>query len=484
MKARLTIVCALLVIASGSSAAPGSSSGVVIPPRLDPHRSLAVTDQSILAPFTLERVLSQLVSQSGVLGLTAHGLYAQWWDIENEAPGFGTGVHCDDQTTRSGVSGLNGFPWECPREEGRQADLGPSLGRGLPYKPVGLFNRFDLAPADGSNCGEYRIEFARDNSTPSARRNLVIFEAVLPNPNPRLGLEGCRPVADFWANLSTIASDATVSAKLDSFYFSGLPGFEPVVHVDHYGMQLGADGKGVATGQIRSNQFMQDEWTLRQFALTKDCRCGPCRLVMVPAPVADNPYGELFRSASTEPLAPDLRAAFISSVASLAKNDANRFAWTPPNRVNAAESQNAANDASIPFRTSDYLERFSRNGPNDTFRRAINDELIRLRSSLTAEDIVARALSLSCAGCHGLAPTDLGDGVEIPFPKFTHVDEENPTNGRFPLSDALEEVFLPHRVKVLQDFLAGTLVLGAPAMSTHAIALPPSSSSSARKTPG
>src|SRR4051812_40841859 len=45
---------------------------------IDVRRSLAVTEQSILSRFSLQRVLSQLATQSGVPGLTATALFQQW----------------------------------------------------------------------------------------------------------------------------------------------------------------------------------------------------------------------------------------------------------------------------------------------------------------------------------------------------------------------------------------------------------------------
>src|SRR5690349_8337399 len=51
-------------------------------PVVDVRRSLAITDQPILANFTLQRVLSQLIATSGVSGVTATALFQQWWDTQ------------------------------------------------------------------------------------------------------------------------------------------------------------------------------------------------------------------------------------------------------------------------------------------------------------------------------------------------------------------------------------------------------------------
>src|SRR5690349_16811 len=66
------------------------------------------------------------------------------------------------------------------------------------YVPLALTNRFDLAPANGANCGQYRAIYARRTNVETDRLH-IIFEATLPNPDPAAGLAGCRPVAEFWA---------------------------------------------------------------------------------------------------------------------------------------------------------------------------------------------------------------------------------------------------------------------------------------------
>jgi hypothetical protein len=70
----LTVLSATMlgVVAAG---APGQAA-----PRrtLDARRSLVVTEVAILSRFPLQRVLDQLVVQSGVAGLTALDLFHQW----------------------------------------------------------------------------------------------------------------------------------------------------------------------------------------------------------------------------------------------------------------------------------------------------------------------------------------------------------------------------------------------------------------------
>jgi hypothetical protein len=145
---------------TGSSAALSTT--------IDARRSLAVTDQVILARFSLQRVLDQLVAQSGVSGLTSRRLFQQWWDTQNPKPGLGLGPHCDDQSDASGPS-LNGFPYTCRAapSEGAQASCDPFAPNSpCAYIPIGLFNRFDMMPENGEYCGEYRCTPKRAASRP------------------------------------------------------------------------------------------------------------------------------------------------------------------------------------------------------------------------------------------------------------------------------------------------------------------------------
>src|SRR5439155_17228771 len=116
-------------------------------------------------------------------------------------------------------------------------------------------NRLDLAHQGWRNCGEHRIIYGKRGSGIS--KNLIIFEAVLPNPRPGCR-EGCVPVAEFWKSLSAIDDPVARAQQLELFYYTGLSVFRPVVHVDHYSSKgvTGAYGSS-GSGQIRTNQFLQ-----------------------------------------------------------------------------------------------------------------------------------------------------------------------------------------------------------------------------------
>jgi len=414
-------------------------------PTLDTRRSFAATEVDITSQFSLQAVLNQLAAQNGTAGLSGADLFRELWDTQNPSPGQpdlpAGGPHCSDN---GGT--LNTFPYPCRTAEGQQAVTGASPNI-TSYSAVGLFNRFDLAPADGADCGEYRIVFAK--TTGGGTRSFIIFEAVLPNPRTDLGLEGCRPVANFWRDLTSDPTPSSRATKLKSFYFTGLTGFSPVVHYANYG----ANPRGV--GQVRVNMFIGSPWFLREFKTSRTCPSTGCTLKFVPSTVKTNPFGGLFKAGSSLPLAADFQTNFFpSQVAALATGDVNTFNYTVPDKYNAGGS-----DSQTFGGVDDYLTQF--NG-NTNLRNAIQAQLTTMGSPLTPENIVARAQALSCGGCHQSSTgANLGGGITFPFSAgFVHNTENQetgPEGQRFILSDALTLTFLPHRAQVMASFLGKTV---------------------------
>ena len=133
--------------------------------------------------------------------------------------------------------------------------------------PIALFNRLDLAPEDWSNCGEHRIVYSfkapiPQSSGPPARL-FLIFEARVDNASPqKSGFEGCRPVANFWRDLSDENDVSKRAQRLEDFYYKGISGVSgPVVQAKNYGGPL---------GQVRGNLFVnapgtQPLWQLREW---------------------------------------------------------------------------------------------------------------------------------------------------------------------------------------------------------------------------
>jgi hypothetical protein len=424
-------------------------------PPVDPRLSLMITDESVTARFTFEEFMARLASQSPI-PLTAQTLFDQWMDTNNAAPGLGLGAHCNDTVDEAGVATKNGFAVQCPRAEGRQ--VGASVfdpASPDSYVAIALVNRFDLAslPAQGNDCGEYRIVFAkRSGMTDRLNRNLVVFEGVLPNPghNGR-DLSGCLPVVRFWNELSGIADTAERADRLHSFFYQGLPGFAPVVRAAAYG-----NASTRAKGQVRTNQFMQRNWLLRQYSLQVEGGV----LRFRPDPAKGNPEGLLFNETIDHPKGAGFREAFLDAVASLRVNDVNRF-----NMDSLAETFKAFDsDAEDPLKTN-YTNQFA-NSPG--FAASIQTRLTPTDGEpvLTPADIVARAQAMSCAGCHQLSNNrNVGGGITWPASLgFVHIaeDQTEPVPGagadvrRFLISPALRDVYLPHRQRVMDAFVGRT----------------------------
>lgn len=420
---------------------------------VDPRRSLVVTEQSILARFSLERVLTQLAAQSGVPGLTALQLFQQWWDTQNPKPGSFAGAHCDDAVDGNGEPVLNGFPYFCRAgAEGAQASCDPfAPSSSCAYIPIGLFNRFDQAPENGAHCGEYRIVYAKESGvTSTSDRNLVIFEAVLPNPHPQQGLKGCQQVVRTWADLTNQASAAARADALEDFYFDGQGAIGPVISVDNFG------NNALGAGQIRTNQFSNTTtgWSLREFKLVRTCSGQSCTaLRFAPVTNKQNAFGPLFSPTSALPAAAGFRAFFPSQVAALNANTIAALDINVTDTFNTGQSQ-ASGASAAEMRYGDHFG----TGPS-ALRDALQVQLTELGSALSPDDIVRRAQALSCAGCHRLNNNvALGGGLTWPPSLgFTHVTERETEvvagETRFVLSEALLNVFLPARKLIIDDYL-------------------------------
>ncbi|HEY6557888.1 MAG TPA: hypothetical protein VI072_11475 [Polyangiaceae bacterium] len=421
---------------------------------IDARRSLAITDEQILARFSFRRVLDQLVSQSGVPGLTALSLFQQWWDTQNPGPGLGLGPHCDDTTDANGLPTLNGFPYDCrpAPSEGIQAQADP-FAEPLAtnpdaYIPVGLFMRPDLARQSARSCGEYRIVYAkRSGITNNRDRNLIIFEAALSNPRPDGALLGCKPLAAFLANLSSKPQLNVRATDLERLFFTGVNGFPPAIHVTHFG------DNAFDLGQIRTNQFINitpSIWTLREFKLVRHFTGStPDALQIVPVTVKNNPFGPLMGASDSHALTPEFQESQASRMVhhlSVSNFAAESFAFPDP--FNSGQSHASASTE------NNYVLQFA--SAPESFRSELDAALAARGSTLTATNIIQRAQALSCAGCHRLNNNmDVGGGVTWPRSLgFTHVTE-NATeivggSQRFVLSEAMVNAFLPERVALLK----------------------------------
>lgn len=408
-------------------------------------RSLVVTDPEVLARFSFARTMTALRTSIALArpGSTMAADETNTRSFQRWMTNFGDNV----LTCQNLLLVQNGFGMVCPRPEEKLATQDPFAANApITFEPVGLFNRFDLMPSDGRTCGEFRIVYAmrlRAPTSPSiAGRGFLIFEAVLPNPSPATGVDGCLGVARFWQALSNDASVTSRASKLDQFYYAGgaVPGFGAVVDVRNYGMVGGANRLG---GQVRTNMFVDGrEWNLSEFTTVPVCGAGlaSCRLNFLRQFVATNPADELF--AGTDAKSANFRERFTAEVARLAASNLNDIAMStsgPGYNGNMNEVESSAQSSAMVYRGS----------ANADMRAAIQGELTRIGSSLTVDNILDRATTQTCGGCHQLSAfRPLGGGLTWPPSRgFVHIDEFRN------LSPALTQVFLPRRLTALESFI-------------------------------
>jgi hypothetical protein len=436
----------------GSCAIPVVESQSLFVASVDDQGNANLLGAAVLQNFSFKSVMEQIVSTGAAgSGLTALELYRQMVNEFNSPPCTGT---------------INGFPVDCPRPEGALAGTNPFGGGKDAVTPVALVNRLDLAPSNGSNCGEYRVVFAIPSPVAPVSRFLMIFEATLPNPAfPAQGVEACLPVAQLWDNLSApgISQDEFV-ANLTQFYFEGIPGlpgnpaFPPVIQAQNYGV---GGPNNTNTGQIRTNMLSiptegEDvQWQLREFTLSQNCVVGGsggqvCSLLANNTFVKDNPFGALFEAGNGT----TFQSGFVDNVKSLAAGSIPLISMTTPNGFNAGQSseQDDTNDygcqAGVGRAQGDFL--CAQETENTSLEAAIQTELDSIgNTQLTPADIIQRATTQSCAGCHQLSPgTSLGGGLKWPASEgFTQVNEQGQQ------STALRVDFLPFRSKVLTSFI-------------------------------
>lgn len=374
--------------------------------------------------FSFNRVISQIRTTSGAtLPDTNATLYNRWMDSYNNAASgkFSDVRHCDNAAVDP-----NGFGLACPRPEGALADAAfdPFTGTGISIEPIAIVNRFDLAPTSGANCGEHRIIFAMKSNDAGIARLFYIFEAALPNPTPAAGLAGCAAVVDRWHSLSNPALTPTqIASRLEGLFFTGLPGFSPVVHANNYGL--------VGAGQIRTNQ-LSSSWTLREFKTRKSCPGGTCTLSFTQVTTKTNPADDLFDS--SHPMSSAFEDNFLLSVKKgrLGAKTAATIKMVTGDAFNSWESNESETAYDL--------------AASPAFRTAVGAAAVANGLGIGQKDVLERAQTQSCMGCHQESNGRvLGLGVTWPSSGFfVHVSEGGAR------SQALTASFLPRRAAVFQ----------------------------------
>lgn len=409
--------------------------GVCTPPDgvTMPERMLLETNTEALRNVSLLDVFTALARNGGHEG-DALRVYQQIFDsyASAELAQLPDGVHCGDELT-DGAPSLNGYPIICDRTERLHVNDPES------FSAIAFVNRIDLAPANGAHCGQQRMIFASN----SLNRAFVIVEAQVPNPAPELGIDGCRPLAQFWLDQNAIADAKLRGERLTRAFLSGAPELAEAGFTAFYT----AENLTVGSGQIRTNQFDSDPWTLREFKLALD----GAAISAVPFPVAEAPNAQLWNE--NVPLAQGdaCRESFLNAAEGLLSSDLARLSFVVDGACKDAESRE---------RSQDYAAQLS-----DGFRGLLEERL--LGTGLSADDIANRAqFAGSCMGCHREASgKSLGNGLRAPFsndfPQVTEVATAC-TGGEagscFPTSGALRSLFLPSRMQVMSNLLGFPVV--------------------------
>jgi len=451
---------------------------------LNRYLSIFVSDVNTMKQIKFSEVMDQLVKQSGDPFLTKNILFHQWWDSAGQRPGLGLGPHCDDESPAAPASGiandtalstLNSLAYRCPRLEVAEATGTPfadeSDANVNAYSAIAFSNRLDLigAPQPVPNssqtrspdCGEYRIVFARNSGKlDPLNRNLIIFEARVPNPDPDDGLKGCRPILDFWHGLS----DTSISAvdrgkKLHDFYLNGLPGQRvgPIVDIAHYTF---------GSGQIRTNQFMLNsdptlnpapvDWTLREFkALSANGT-----LAIVPDSVKTNPGNDLFKTGAVDVRVASLNQDFRAQMKNIlggagpanGVDDVNSIGF-----VTTGEGVNSFESDEKDHNIGDIVAAFAAAGAeNPTLSASIQQTLTLAGSNLTPLNVVNRLRTQTCAGCHQYSNNDHGLGGKAFWPDKSNGDP--PAHPKMPFTQESERDFRPAAVGTGQRYAISSAV--------------------------
>jgi hypothetical protein len=191
---------------------------------------------------------------------------------------------------------------------------------------------------------------------------------------------------------------------------------------------------------------MHAAWEFRQFRLSWE------PLSFAPTVVTNAPLPELFDPSVTTGAAAAVRQEFVSQLALLAPAPLARM------RVRFDDFFGAGQSAPFGTAQPNYLERVLESDDATVFVDEIDAALQQANvdgcdeDPITHASVLRRATALSCAGCH--SPRLIGPeqrvGCGLVWPDSlgeTHIDEYGA------LSEALTDVFLPHRADVLSTYL-------------------------------
>lgn len=402
---------------------------------VDAQRSLLITDKAILERFSMARVWQALLDSQGDALQTPADVWESTIASREDCGDFNGFAQADDPTAPAGCSdagvGVDRF----------QLAITDSLAY---YTPIALVNRFDLAAADGSDCGEYRVAYAGNDMSP--RVNFVIFEARMPNLAPELGLEGCRPVVEQWAALSDEWDIAKRAGALEAFFFTGSSEAPAALDAAHFA------GEAQGSGAIRLNARVDQvsNWVFMQFAIAQTEACAPtCALTLAQEALTNTPMPTLAEGASNEAAA--FQQAVIAALAipgeGLLAEQISRLSLNlPASTLLGRQHSSLAPSLSV------------ESWADDAFKAQIGDALTAAGSSLSVEQVLARANVMTCAGCHNHSADDLGGAMvlasgtqQVEF--LSNALTTTAEGERYVVKAAMTDTLLPERKQLLESYL-------------------------------
>ena len=243
-------------------------------------------------------------------------------------------------------------------------------------------------------------------------------------------------VAAFWWDLAGIESASARRDRLERFFFDGGV-------LDRNNFERNA-------GRIRTSEIGAGRPRFRQFELARVCASSHlCIAELTPVPLDNMPNGALFNAGFGGDRGMAFRREFLSQVRSLSIRDVNRYSMTIDRMYSASDVE-----ALVPiFNYRLPFLRSQQTAAGREFRAQIVEELKKTGSDLTPEEVIDRAETQNCVGCHGKSGP-VGDGIVFPkaFEQGEQIADESLV--RSPrLSPALEQVFVPYRIEVLREYL-------------------------------
>lgn len=244
--------------------------------------------------------------------------------------------------------------------------------------------------------------------------------------------------------LEGVQSVGNPAERLAELYYNGVDGLSPVVNFAAY--QPGA-------GQIRTNQFVDRTWQLREFNTIRARSLSGNFVFLVRATVKVNPWVELYNTQrNSSPAEREVQTRFVRDLLSrqvpmltAPESAGSNDAFSIINGF-GMNNNNDANEFQSSVNSSDNVETHL----SQSLRVSLG---IRAEQrGMTEQQLINRIQTQTCAGCHHQSNgADVGTrDNNVRWPRslgFVHINEQ----GR--LSDALNQFFLPARALLMEDFL-------------------------------